>query len=166
MNSYSQPPMQTSSSQLVLKASPAHVVPLQNLFSSSIMHFFPAAVGRNLATMDVSNLQTSSVVIVVHLASVDAIFQLSNTYQVISLKLTNTNYLYWRMQMKSYLLGQGVFHFVDDSLSCSSPNVVATDGISFQVNHSFLCWKQHGQLILSALLSSLSMDVLHLIVNS
>jgi hypothetical protein len=25
------------------------------------------------------------------------------------LKLTNTNYLYWRMQMKPYLLGQGVF---------------------------------------------------------
>jgi hypothetical protein len=74
----------------------------------------------------------------VHLASVDAIVQLSNTYQVISLKLTNTNYLYWRMQMKSYLLGQGVFHFVDGSLSCSSPHVVATDGISFQVNHSFL----------------------------
>jgi hypothetical protein len=47
-----------------------------------------------------------------------AIVFLSNTKQVILLKLMNTNYLYWRMQMKSYLLGQGVFHFVDGSMSC------------------------------------------------
>jgi hypothetical protein len=33
------------------------------------------------------------------------IIVLSNTYQVVSLKLTTTNYLYWRMQMKPYLLG-------------------------------------------------------------
>jgi hypothetical protein len=39
-------------------------------------------------------------------ASAVAIVSLSHTHQVISLKLTNTNYLYWRMQMKPYLLGQ------------------------------------------------------------
>jgi hypothetical protein len=42
-------------------------------------------------------------------ASTVAIVSLSHTHQVIYLKLTNTNYLYWRMQMKPYLLGQGVF---------------------------------------------------------
>jgi hypothetical protein len=41
------------------------------------------------------------------------IVDLSNTHQVVSLKLTNINYLYWRMQMKSYLLGQGVFNFIE-----------------------------------------------------
>jgi hypothetical protein len=30
---------------------------------------------------------------------------LSNTQQVIYLKLTNTNYLFWHMQMKPYLIG-------------------------------------------------------------
>jgi len=45
--------------------------------------------------MDVSNLQTFAVVaITVHLALVDAIVPLSNTHQVIYLKLTSTNYLY------------------------------------------------------------------------
>jgi hypothetical protein len=45
--------------------------------------------------MDVSNLQTSYVVVVaVDIAFVDAIVPLSNTHQVISLKLTNKNYLY------------------------------------------------------------------------
>jgi len=58
------------------------------------------------------------------------------------------------MQMKPYLLGQGVFHFVNSSASSSST-----------INPSFLRWKQHYQLILSALLSSLSVDVLHLVVD-
>jgi hypothetical protein len=39
------------------------------------------------------------------------------------------------------------------------------DGTSLQVNQLFLRWKQHNQLILSALLSSLSMEVLHLVVG-
>ena len=69
------------------------------------------------------------------------------------------------MQMKSYLFGQGVFHFVDGSFSCPSPHVVVIDDISLQVDQSFLHWKQQDQLILSALLSSLSMDVLYLVVD-
>jgi hypothetical protein len=63
-------------------------------------------------------------------ASVVAIVSLSHTHLVISLKLTNTNYLYWRMQMKPYLLGQGVFSFVDGSISCPSPHILAVDGVS------------------------------------
>jgi len=94
-----------------------------------------------------------------------SIISLSHTHQVISLKLINTNYLYWRMQMLLYLLGQGVFGFVDRSNTCPPSHVLARDGISLQVNPLFLCWKQQGQLILSALLSSLSMKVLHLVVG-
>jgi hypothetical protein len=48
---------------------------------------------------------------------------LANTHQVVSLKLMNTNYLYWRMQMKLYLLGQGVFHFVDSSVPCPPSHI-------------------------------------------
>jgi hypothetical protein len=98
-------------------------------------------------------------------ASAAAIVSLSHTHQVISLKLTNTNYLYWQMQMKSYLLGQGVFGFVNGSNSCPSPHVLAADGVSLQVSQLFLCWKQHDQLILSAQLSSLFMEVLHLVLD-
>jgi hypothetical protein len=95
-----------------------------------------------------------------------SIVALSNTHQVVSLKLTTTNYLYWRMQMKPYLLGQGVFHFVDGSVPCPSSHVSnGSDGSSSAINPSFLRWKQQDQLILSALLSPLSMDVLHLVVD-
>jgi len=69
------------------------------------------------------------------------------------------------MQMLSYLLGQGVFGFVDGSNTCPPSHVLARDGISLQVNPLFLRWKQQDQLILSVLLSSLSMEVLHLIVG-
>jgi len=69
------------------------------------------------------------------------------------------------MQMKLYLLGQGVFGFVDGSNSCPSPHILAADGVSLHVSQHFLHWKQLDQLILSALLSSLSMEVLHLIVD-
>jgi hypothetical protein len=98
-------------------------------------------------------------------ASAVAIVPLSHTHQVIFSKLTNTNYLYWRMQMKPYLLGQGVFGFVDGSNSCPSPHILDADGVSLQVSQHFLRWKQQDQLILSALLSSLSMEVLHLVVD-
>jgi hypothetical protein len=94
------------------------------------------------------------------------IVPLANTHQVVSLKLTNTNYLYWRMQMKPYLLGQGVFHFVDGLVSCPSSHIFdSSAGSSSIISHSFLRWKQHDQLILSALLSSLSVDALHLVVD-
>jgi hypothetical protein len=43
---------------------------------------------------------------------------LYNMQEVINMKTINTNYLYWRMQMKPYLIGQGVFPFVDTSFLC------------------------------------------------
>jgi hypothetical protein len=79
--------------------------------------------------------------VAVSAASAAVIVSLSHTHQVISLKLTNTNYLYWQMQMKPYLLGQGVFGFVDGSNSCPSPHVFVVDGTSLQVNQFFLHWK-------------------------
>ena len=95
-----------------------------------------------------------------------AIVPLSNTHQVVSLKLTNTNYLYWRMQMKPYLLGQSVFHFVDCSVPCPPSHIFDSFvGSSSTTSPSFLRWKQQDQLILSASLSSLFVDVLHLVVD-
>ena len=58
--------------------------------------------------------------------------------------------------MKSYLLGQSVFHFVDGSMSCPPSHVSDSSiGSSSTINPSFLYWKQYDQLILSASLSSL-----------
>jgi len=51
-------------------------------------------------------------------SAIITLIPLSNTQQVINLKLNNNNYLFWHMQMKSYLIGQGVFSFVDSSTPC------------------------------------------------
>jgi hypothetical protein len=134
-------------------------------FSSASILQWPQPTDVGHALFNPNNaplLQPSSAE--VSTASAAVIVSLSHTHQVISLKLTNTNYLYWQMQMKSYLPGQGVFGFVNGSNSCPSPHVLAADGVSLQVSQLFLCWKQHDQLILSAQLSSLSMKVLHLVL--
>jgi hypothetical protein len=98
-------------------------------------------------------------------ASIVTIIPLSNTRYIISLKLTNTNYLYWWMQMKLYFLKQGVFQFVDGALRCPPPHIATTNGSSLQVNPYFFRWKQQDQLILSAPISSLSIHVLHLVAD-
>jgi hypothetical protein len=116
----------------------------------------------------VSNSSSQVFAIPLHIMGTQTptIVALSNTHQVVSLKLTNTNYLYWRMQMKPYLLGKGVFHFVDSSMTCHPSHVSdSSAGPASRISPSFLRWKQQDQLILSALLSSLSVDVLHLVVD-
>jgi hypothetical protein len=100
-----------------------------------------------------------------------AVIPLSNTQQVINLILTNSNYLFWRIQMKSYIIGPGVFSFIDGSHSCpslldlSSHSTTAFANINYDPSQAFLTWKQQDQLILSALLPSLSIEVLHLVVD-
>ena len=53
--------------------------------------------------------------------------------------------------MKSYLIRQGIFYFVDGSLSCPLSHVVVAYGFS-RVIIFFLRYKQQDELILSALL--------------
>jgi hypothetical protein len=113
-----------------------------------------------------SSSQVSAVPLPLMGTHTSAIVPLSNTHQVVSLKLMNTNYLYWRMQKKPYLLGQGVFHFVDDSVPCPPSHIFDSSASSSStISPSFLRWKQQDQLIFSALLSSLFVDVLHLVVD-
>jgi len=70
--------------------------------------------------------------------STPIIVVLSNTQQVVSLKLTNTNYLYWWKQMKSYLFCQSVFHFVDGSVLCLSFHVSdSSAGFSLAIDPFF-----------------------------
>jgi hypothetical protein len=76
---------------------------------------------------------------------------------------------FWRMQMKPYHISQVVFLFVDGSTPCpslhdlSSNLYVASTNFSAGPSQAFLTWKQQDQLILNALLSSISIDVLHLV---
>jgi len=80
---------------------------LQAFVSSQSMHTssFSPALESSPTTNATVNLPLLK-------ASITTIVPLSNTHQVISLKFTNNNYIYLRMQMKPYLLGQVIFHFL------------------------------------------------------
>jgi hypothetical protein len=93
------------------------------------------------------------------------IIPLPNTQQVISLKLSNTNFLYWRMQMKPFLLGQDVYPFIDGTSPCPPSHLASTATSSLSVNLVYFSWKQQYHLIMSALLSSLSVEVPYLVVD-
>jgi hypothetical protein len=69
------------------------------------------------------------------------------------------------MQMKPFLLGQGVYSFVDGTLPCPLSHLASAATSSPSVNPVYLSWKQQDHLIMSALLSSLSVEVLHLVVD-
>jgi hypothetical protein len=124
-----------------------------------------ATSGASLAAAKIELPQTSSLDVMTAMTKVPDIIHLPNTQQVISLKLSNTNFLYWRMQMKPFLFSQGVFPFVDGSLPCPPSHVISVDTSLPTINASYLSWKQQDYLIMSALLSFLSMEVMHLMVD-
>jgi hypothetical protein len=124
-----------------------------------------ATFGASLVAAEIELPQPSSLDVMTAMTKVPAIIPLPNTQQVISLKLSNTNFLYWRVQMKPFLLGQGVFPFVDGSLPCPLSHLIYVETSLPTINASYLSWKQQDHLIMSALLSSLSMEVLHLVVD-
>jgi len=67
--------------------------------------------------------------------------------------------------MKSFLLGQGVYSFIDGTSTCPPSHLESVAVSSSSVNLAYLTWKQQDHLIMSALLSSLSVEVLHLVVD-
>ncbi|KAF5448747.1 hypothetical protein F2P56_029252, partial [Juglans regia] len=80
---------------------------------------------------------------------------------LVSVKLTNDNFLLWRTQMISYLKGQRLFHYVDGSVQ--PPPRLLADNIT--INPDYLTWLQTDQLILSALISSLSDSLIAQVVG-
>ena len=86
---------------------------------------------------------------------------------LITIKLNQDNYLLWKAQIVPYLKGQNLFGFIDGSLpsptSILSPT--STDITQPPLNPAFLTWQTQDQMILSALISSLSKTVLAYVVK-
>jgi len=66
------------------------------------------------------------------------IIPLPNTQQVISLQLSNTNFFYRRMQMKPFLLGQGMHFFVDGTSPWPPSHLISTATSLPSINPSYL----------------------------
>ena len=88
-------------------------------------------------------------------------------HHLITIKLTRDNYLLWKAQILPYLKGQHLFGFVDGT-QIPPPQflpLTTTKGSHLRSNLDFLFWQSHDQLILSALISSLSENILAYVVK-
>ena len=88
-------------------------------------------------------------------------------HHLITIKLTRDNYLLWKAQVVPYLKGQHLFRFVDGSHPCPSQVVASasSDSTAVLLNSAFTKWQLQDQLILSALISSLSEKVMTHVVK-
>jgi hypothetical protein len=91
----------------------------------------------------------------------DAPIDLTNKFTI---RLTPDNYLYWRTHVDPILRRNLLFGFVNGSLPCppEEVQVPASDGVpaSTTDNPKYAAWHQQDQLILLAIVSSLSEGVI------
>jgi hypothetical protein len=84
-------------------------------------------------------------------------------HHLVTIKLTRENYLLWKAQIVPYLRGQHLFGFLDGSRPAPSPYL---DGSSPpEPNPAHQAWLIQDQMILSALISSLSENILAYVVK-
>lgn len=81
---------------------------------------------------------------------------------LINVKLTRENYLLWKAQFMPYFQSHQLLIYVDGSAVCPVKTVTQTteSGATQVPNPAYKVWLQQDQLVLSALLSSLSEEVL------
>uniref|UniRef100_A0A2N9FFA4 Reverse transcriptase Ty1/copia-type domain-containing protein n=1 Tax=Fagus sylvatica TaxID=28930 RepID=A0A2N9FFA4_FAGSY len=92
---------------------------------------------------------------------------LTAAHHLITIKLTRDNYLLWKAQILPYLKGQHLFGFIDGSRPAPSQFLASqtSDSASDAPNPAFQTWHLQDQLIMSALISSLSENILAHIVK-
>ena len=88
-------------------------------------------------------------------------------HNLVIIKLTRDNYLLWKAQIVPYLRGQHLFGFLDNSRPAPPQTLPVTtdDTTQPQPNPGHQTWLIQDQMILSALISSLSETVLAYVVK-
>lgn len=94
---------------------------------------------------------------------------LSSAHHYVSIKLTSHNFVFWRAQLVPFLKCQNLMGFVDGSIPCPAallpvPAGEASSAVS-SPNPAFQAWVQQDQGILSMIISSLSEEVMPLVLG-
>ncbi|XP_010424111.1 PREDICTED: uncharacterized protein LOC104709152 [Camelina sativa] len=78
--------------------------------------------------------------------------------QVVTLKLTESNYLQWKTQFESFLSPQMLLGYVNGSLPhpASTSSVTRAAGVTEEPNPEFQKWVRNDQLVMAWILGSLS----------
>jgi hypothetical protein len=83
---------------------------------------------------------------------------LPHIQHLITIKLNRDNYLLWKAQIVPYLQGQHLYGFIDETKPAPPSSVAAhTSDTAAVPNPEFYTWHTQDQMILSALISSLSL---------
>lgn len=82
--------------------------------------------------------------------------------QVVTLKLSDTNYLSWKLQFEQFLNSQLLLDYVNGTIPCPPPTIQVRNGdqVTETNNPDFLKWVHTYQLIKAWLIGSLSEDAL------
>ncbi|KAF5443204.1 hypothetical protein F2P56_035783, partial [Juglans regia] len=91
---------------------------------------------------------------------------LSSFSHVVTTKLTDDNFLIWKVQITAYLRGQDLYCYVDGSLSCPSRYLDSGSDAPTKPNPDYHTWNKTDQLVLSILFSSLSNSVIGHVLSS
>uniref|UniRef100_A0A2N9FV86 Retrotransposon Copia-like N-terminal domain-containing protein n=1 Tax=Fagus sylvatica TaxID=28930 RepID=A0A2N9FV86_FAGSY len=91
-----------------------------------------------------------------------ALTSLPHIQHLITIKLNRDNYLLWKAQIVPYLRGQHLYGFIDGTKPAPPPSLAVQASCTTAVlpNPEFYTWHTQDQMILSALISSLSETVL------
>jgi hypothetical protein len=89
---------------------------------------------------------------------------------MVGVKLNEENYLLWSAQVLPYLWSQGLNGYIDGSLPTPSQTIFvtpseSTDGHSVVINPEYATWYHEDQLVLSVINSSLTKEILSIIVD-
>lgn len=90
-------------------------------------------------------------------------FSIQNISTLVSIKLTETNYLLWKGQIQPFLIGPNLWPFVDGSFPCPPPFFPSYDGKTMNLNPSYTSWVQTDQTLVSLINATLTESVLALL---
>ncbi|KAJ9541873.1 hypothetical protein OSB04_028379 [Centaurea solstitialis] len=80
------------------------------------------------------------------------------------LKLTTSNYMSWKLQVKATLIGYGLYKFLDGS--CVAPPALITLGTTSAPNPAFTTWVRQDKLLFGSLIGTLDPTVVPLVSRS
>ncbi|PRQ52535.1 putative RNA-directed DNA polymerase [Rosa chinensis] len=92
---------------------------------------------------------------------------LSNFYNLIPVRLDNSNYVTWKFLLETMLKGCGLMKYVDGSFPCPSQYMITEEGgVSSEMTTEYYTWKQNDYAVMTLLSATLSSDVLSFVVGS
>ena len=80
------------------------------------------------------------------------------------LKLTSSNYISWKLQFQTLFIGYDLIGYIDGSTPCP-PNTITTNNTT-TANSSHKFWVRQDQLLLNALIGSLSPTIIPFIARA